>query len=247
MSSPYPTSPRVYTTKQNDIDVYEADHINDLQDDVVALQTYVGTNPHGSVNSLAQRMNALSSGSGGFFVTNADFTGTATYPGRTWYRSDIETLKSVRADGAIQSIGNSFSNVLFQYSAIVLSNSPEVNPATLIGTGTGTNRYLASQGASYTTVWQTQWVKISGVNNITAKCQLWSNIALGTNPNVRLSVGTVIGTKDAVTGTNPQFVTLDILDVSALDVGTTYNVVVDIKNLNASGWSLLGNFISFGS
>lgn len=247
MSSPYPTSVRVYTTKQNDIDVYDASHVNDLQDDVIALQAYIGTNPHGNVASLAHRMNALSSGSGGFFVTNADFTGTATYPGRFWYRSDIETLKSVRADGSIQSIGNSFSNVLFQYSAV--THQREVEGATLQITSPLTFRYLHVSGLSYVTMWTTQWVKISGVNNITTKCQIWAGQTLGgSNPEVRLSVGTAKGTHNSIVGSSPSFVTLDVIDVSALNVGTTYNVVVEMKSSGgASSYSFMGTLISFGS
>ena len=52
----YPSNILVKGNVQNEVhDVDENDH-NILKEEIIALQTYVGTNPHGSQSSLADRM-----------------------------------------------------------------------------------------------------------------------------------------------------------------------------------------------
>lgn len=46
MAATYPGVVRPFTTKQNLIQDVDASHINDLQEEVVALETIVGINPH---------------------------------------------------------------------------------------------------------------------------------------------------------------------------------------------------------
>jgi predicted transcriptional regulator len=42
----YPGSVVPFTTKVNNTDIVDASHVNDLQLEVIAVQTYVGANPH---------------------------------------------------------------------------------------------------------------------------------------------------------------------------------------------------------
>jgi len=49
MAASYPTSIKSFTTKQDDVDDVLAEHINSLQDEVVALETQLGVNWKGVV------------------------------------------------------------------------------------------------------------------------------------------------------------------------------------------------------
>lgn len=54
--SVYPGTLDTFTEKENKQDIYDAQHINDLQDAIVAIQTELGTDPAGSVVDLKTRL-----------------------------------------------------------------------------------------------------------------------------------------------------------------------------------------------
>jgi len=74
MSASYPKAIKQFTTKHDYTDDVMAAHVNELQDEVVALESILGVNPHlmdstdvgaltlGPMSSLAARLSALESG-----------------------------------------------------------------------------------------------------------------------------------------------------------------------------------------
>lgn len=60
----YPGAIDSFTTKVNGVDVPDADHVNDLQTAVVAIETELGTDPAGSAATVSARIAALEGGGG---------------------------------------------------------------------------------------------------------------------------------------------------------------------------------------
>ena len=58
----YPSAVKVFTTKIDLNDVVFAAHINELQDEVVALQTILGTSPQGGSSTVKDRIAAVETG-----------------------------------------------------------------------------------------------------------------------------------------------------------------------------------------
>lgn len=148
------------------------------------------------------------------------------------------------------------SNVLFQYSAVtsngitLATGSGKVLGSSNVPTTGGTWDFLemrqSSQGA-YSSVWQTKWIKFSGVSTVTIWAEIWQN---GTNTcGLKVDIG---GQNNTVTGTasqtTPEWKSLTI-DVSSLSNGTAYTVVASLAWTTSGGTvsSYLGNLIAFGS
>lgn len=53
MAASYPTSVAVFTTKQNIIDIIDASHPNNIQEEVVAIESILGVNPNLSTSPSA--------------------------------------------------------------------------------------------------------------------------------------------------------------------------------------------------
>lgn len=60
----YPAALDTYTTKVNNVDIYDASHINDLQSAVVAIETELGVSPKGSSASVKERIAGIKSAAG---------------------------------------------------------------------------------------------------------------------------------------------------------------------------------------
>jgi hypothetical protein len=56
MAASYPSSLKSFTTKTNYVDLVDASHVNDLQDEVVAVETELGTDVAGSATNLKTRL-----------------------------------------------------------------------------------------------------------------------------------------------------------------------------------------------
>lgn len=70
MSTNYPGGIDSYTVKQDGIDTVAAEHINNLQDAVVAVQTELGTNPKGGFSNVGTALAAKLSTTGGHLTGN---------------------------------------------------------------------------------------------------------------------------------------------------------------------------------
>lgn len=55
----FPTSIKTFTSKTDGVDTYSAAHINDLQNEVAAIETELGTDPAGSYSTVKDRLNAV--------------------------------------------------------------------------------------------------------------------------------------------------------------------------------------------
>ena len=62
MTASYPSSVKSFTTKSDLTDLYSASHINDLQAEVVAIETELGTLPKGSYGSVKLRLDGADTG-----------------------------------------------------------------------------------------------------------------------------------------------------------------------------------------
>lgn len=241
----YPTSVTTFTVKQNKIDVYNDDHINKLQNEVVALQTYVGTNPHGDQSTLSLRLRHALSGSGGFVLTTG--VPTTTFPGLFYYRSDSDTLFNIKVDNTPQAVGGSITNVVFQYSAAlngtggnncgeIVTSSPSPADTTLANSKF---RFMYSYGSTERTIYTTKFRKINGMTSVTNHHQLWVDGGTGT---IRTVIGSV-NSSLATAGTTFGVWGSSVVDVSGLSNGTVYDVVIMGKNTGAGNFTYMGTMI----
>ena len=99
MVATYPGTKRAFTTHINTTEVIDASHMNDVQDEIMAMQTYIGLNPHVSTAGAGSSLGAWSSATRTYATLSdrlanleagdlADthtqyvrFTGTETIPG----------------------------------------------------------------------------------------------------------------------------------------------------------------------
>lgn len=75
MAASYPGSIKSFTTKTNYVDLVDASHINDLQDEVVAVETELGTDVAGSATNLKTRL-AVSLANDGSVQGGTSFPGS---------------------------------------------------------------------------------------------------------------------------------------------------------------------------
>lgn len=83
MAASYPTSIKSFTTKVDDVDDVLAEHVNSLQEEVVAIETALGINPKGVVQVVHAEVGGTISGSTA--IPNDD-----TAP--TWAEGDDTTI-----------------------------------------------------------------------------------------------------------------------------------------------------------
>ena len=72
MAAAYPSGVKTFTTKTNKVDLVDADHINDLQLEVVAIQEELGTDVAGSAATLKIRLAVNTAADGGIVSGGAD-------------------------------------------------------------------------------------------------------------------------------------------------------------------------------
>src|SRR3990167_5275967 len=99
----YPASILVKGDVINDVDVYDQNDHNILKGEIIALQTYFGTNPQGDQPNFAARFNAMHNGSG-YLITSAGVP-QPTGPGFVWADSAAGVLKFIKTDGTPQTVG----------------------------------------------------------------------------------------------------------------------------------------------
>lgn len=98
MASVYPGTLPSNSTKEDNVDVYAASHINKLQEDTVAIATELGTDPAGTSTDVKTRL-AVSIHGDGSIAHSASFPGSPvawqlygyTTDGRMYYRNNANT------------------------------------------------------------------------------------------------------------------------------------------------------------
>ena len=252
MSGTYPNGVVVLPDVVNHVDVYDAENIKALNREVIALQTYVGTSPQGNRGSLSDRISAVLSGSGGYVLTTA--IPVETYPGKTWYRTDLDVLQVVKATNAVQTIGNSFSNVLY-VAPLVGQTTPGLGfvEGTLQTVTTGTTPikfkyFVKSQGTTFGTHHPVlRFRKFTGINTIDFVGRIWCGGGAADQVALQIAVGGNTGTSAGIAdSTSPTQVTASV-DVSGLNNGTAYDLVISMRKTTNSEECMLGDFIIYGA
>lgn len=248
----YPSSILVKADVTNEVDVVDQNDHNILKGEIIAMQTYIGTTPQGGRTCLMDRFNAQSSGSGGFFITNADWSSTGTWPGRYWYRTDLEILRVTRSDGTIQSIGGSPSNVLFCWNGAEVWSTGVNGQGLVISTGLNGNfssgymYFHNGVNAGTHIVLNTKFLKVSGVSGVILHSRVWSDGSTSTaKAIVNINSGAVIGTTTTNATAVPAWVASGVIDVSGLANGTAHNMAIILDN-NSNGHVYLATVIVFG-
>lgn len=252
----YPALLGTFTTKVNHIDVYDAENINTPQNEIIALQTYIGTNPHGTKNSFADRVNVLLNGSG--VVVNSNAFPADTTPMRLFYRQDSETLFVRRFDNsAWQAVGQTQSNTVFSWvGKDDTIGQPAATAAGLfIGTGVSLTAVISSTlpnmyyvtGTTKSTypLIATKFSKVQGVTTLKFYTKVWSNDGAAVMPLLNIGLGTLIATGGGISSTAPTW-TNSSIDISALVNGTVYDMTVAISN-DGTTQGRLSSVIIFGA
>lgn len=144
----YPTDIKSFTTKVDGVDTVVASHVNSLQDEVVGLQTHVGTvselpdvvTPGGSsvakrvgpqVNAMKQWVDTLNSNKAP--ITSPTFSGAVTLPSTTSIGS-VSSTELGYLDGVTSSIQTQLNGKAGTTSPTL--TTPTLSNATLTGTTT---------------------------------------------------------------------------------------------------------------
>jgi len=232
VSATYPDSIQVFTTKVDKVDVVDDDHINQMQEEIIALQTFIGTNPEGQQGSFADRVNAQLDGSG--YIIGSDGVPFLTAPRKLYYRTDEEQLYIVKTTGVPQAVGGSLSNVVFSWAGVDNRATPQgVFYTTSNNEGSTAiprDFYLFCDSTTFQTLLNFRFRKISGISNLILEARLW-----GTNTTsdgkINLDVGGVAGTARFLDSSTPTWYTGNTLDVSGLANGTTFDAIIQLAAL----------------
>lgn len=213
MVASYPTSVRIFTTKVDNDDINYAAHINDLQDEVVALQQTIGTSPQGSFGTLKARVGDLETGKSDVTHNHShnSLTGLTTGNPHTQYllrsvlttKGDIAVFDGtgwarlgVGADGSGLVADSSTSTGLrWSASNAVTSSSYTAKGDVLVGTGSETfaalsvgpngRALLADSSTSTGLAWSGTAPLLNG--DFDAKGDLL--VGTGSNTKTRLPIG----------------------------------------------------------
>jgi hypothetical protein len=224
MAAVYPTSLKTYTTKTNKVDIVDATHINDIQNEVVALEVNIGTSPGGSFGTLATRLAQM-------MDTNGSIQGGSAFPGTTYgkqmfYKTDTDNFY-------IRNAGNTIWNQI----GAVLSDL--------------TFDRQFTQGVSVST---SGWVsynkhyirKVSGISGLSCKAELTGN---GEETVFRFSVN---GVYSNTMFQNNLFSTTWMtgtcfLDISSLPNNTFYEVIPQFTHMDTASTMYLLSFMGWAS
>lgn len=238
----------------DEVDVVSASIANTCNNEIIALQTYIGTNPHGSRSTFADRVNVCIGSYGG--INGSDAFPADTTPRKLFYRNDSETLYIRRSDNtAWQSIGGSVTNVVFAGS-----REQTINVGTSFGFISSTNTLLASLASTTYAYWATQcsaaiyftahpvmrFTKISGISTLIFRGNLWQQAADGDTLRVKLSVGSASGTSTAQANSQVPVETTCSVDLTPLINGTTYDMIISLQKSASLGYAYLGEFVIQG-
>lgn len=235
----YPTSLVNFTTKVNHVDVVNDDDANKLQNEVIALQTYVGTNPQGSKADLTTRIAQL-------MATNGAFNQGTAFPtnpveGQGFWRTDQITFY-IYGNSAWNSLGQSLSNTIFSVTGPVITASLTSTNITSLLNGSSLPKWIATNNNAYSTCFYSQFKKLSGISTIKVFGDLWT---LTGNVVLRTTIGSVSGT--LFTGSFTPTMLSVALDVSGLNNGTIYDLVAELQQSGASGGCFLHSITGIAS
>jgi len=219
VTASYPSGVTSFTTKVDKVDVVDDDHINKLQVEVIALQQYIGTNPHGDRTDFVERFNAMHNPSG-YLISSAGVP-QPTSPGMIWYDTAQALIRLIQNDGTVKNIGGSLSNAIMSY----YDASPTVYATS----------YKNNANTWGSIIRNTPWTKIAGVNTIRCHAEVAASMATVTTFDFSLGVGATTSVRAGLSYTSYTYAPSWTLDVSGLDNGTAYNIKLETRNVQSSG------------
>lgn len=220
--STYPNNIPVFPTLTDEVDVVAANDENSARNEIIALATYVGTNPQGSRGSLADRMNVCIGSYGG--IQNGTAFPADTTPHRLFYRDDSETLY-VRnfANNSWNALGGSLSDNILSH---LISFNGTVNLGTF----------------SYPI--QTKFKKISGVSIL----QFYYNLNSGSGNNAWGVLDIGFGLLNATTNkTTTTAWVVGTMDISGLVSGSVYDIRIGFSSDGGPDTVTVSAFQIFGA
>jgi len=236
MAASYPASIKSFTTKTNLVDLVDAAHVNDLQLEVTAIETELGTVVRGTSTDLKTRLAVCLAGDGSI-VSSPSFL-PSPVQNQLFVHSGTDTMYRRKAS-SWEAVGQSNSNMIFCWAGCYSATSKGLaffSGTTLSGnTGTGANYYYVGSNAegadSFKTIFQFKWKKIPGVNTITVRGVIWLETTTSSpQAKLKVSVGTPTVT---LTGTANQTTPEEksgTIDVSGLTNSTVYDVTIQLAS-----------------
>jgi hypothetical protein len=232
----YPAAKKTYADKEDFVDVYEAAHINSLQDEVQAIQEELGTDPAGSLTDVKTRL-AVCLSDDGSIQNGTGFPGSPV-TGQAFFRTDEDRLYVYNSTWiSVEQL----SNLAFM---ITTSSALDANS---LGDGMGTQPgsatsvysnahpgsvnnyvYCTDNISSYVTVARTYYKHISSITTVRCYCLGFCPNATGT---AQFNIGGQTNTLNlptAATGTTWAYCDVDVSG-SLLTGDTYYEVLCQLK------------------
>lgn len=215
MAASYPGSVKSFTTKTNYVDLVDASHVNDLQDEVVAIETELGTDVAGSATNLKTRL-AVSLANDGSIQGGSSFPGSPVGD-QLFVRTDEDALYR-------RNTGNTSWELLSGIAEYTDGTLVECTAATEQTDNSTGDWELAKQlsplirGGTITVQWEHDGVTGAG----TQYTKLYINsVAVGTNKTP----------EDAYTTVSETGVSVDAGDIIQIYVYAQTGGTVKVKNL----------------
>ena len=202
--STYPSNIPIFPNLTDEVDVVAANDENSARNEIIALCTYIGTNPQGSQGDLTTRIAQM-------MATNGAVAQGIAYPtnaieGQLFWRTDLITLY-IYGSSNWNSLGQSLSNTIFSFSNIKLNSSTESTLPTF------TTTYVLSR-----------FRKISGISTVDINYYV---IGVGLSS---FTVTAVIGPTSIGIVMSSNAWSQGSLDVSGLTNGSYYDIVLQGNN-----------------
>lgn len=233
MVAQYPSAYKTWGEVQNFIDRYKAAHVNELREEVEAIQAELGLNPAGSKATLVERL-AVGMADNGAIRNGTSFP-SSPVDGQPFYKTDNDTFYVY--DGATWEAVTSGGNSVFSWSGVdgvsAMYNGTSDNP----GSGLSLTRsFLAREGSTFVTCLRFRYVHVQGVNDIEFRARLWaSTTSSGEEAVARATIGGQTTTTQSTTSSTPTWYTASTdIDVSGLSAGTAYDGTIELRNESGS-------------
>ena len=229
----------------NDVDVYDQNDHNILKGEIIALEQTIGTNPHGHRPNLAARLNAMINPSG-YLISSAGVP-QPTAPGFLWMDTTADAVKVIRNDNTILTVGGSVSNVLFHWVGHTVASTSALltNQSSLLNTNPAAGySYFQANGSVTAPFLDGYFLKISGINTISSKVNVWGSA--GGTTTLRVIVGSVSQTV-VTSSVTPTWISTPNLDVSALTNGTYYQILFTLQRTVGGASVFCGGATLFGA
>lgn len=241
MASVYPGALPTFTTKEDNVDVYAASHINKLQEDLVAIATELGTDPAATSTDLKTRL-AVSIGDDGAIRKGTSFP-ASPIDGQAFYRTDEDAFYIYNGTSWLST--TNLTNTAFtfaiggDYAVASFALESTITP------GSATIKYpiwAVNGDSSDVVIIRGKYKKISGVNTITCYASIWqSSSSTPRRAHVRVDIGGQVGTGTGTDGQlTPEIKTFTV-DITSLSAGTTYDLKITLRHFdNGSSQAYMG-------